>query len=191
MVRQYTSFIFHASNQELIAFPPDIAITSVTNSKTFKEFYQFPFSIYKKYPQWVPPLFMEYTNFFKKKNPFWTHATTQLYLAKRDDTVVGRIAVFIDRLFVKTYSESTGFFGFFESINDYHVSSALLSSAQTWLQKNNCTKMIGPLNGRIDIGCGFLVDGFLKPPSFQANYNPLYYSSLAEKFGMQKKPGFT
>ncbi len=186
MIHKAPFNIFDTSNQQSISYSPDITITPVTNSTLFKEFYQFPFSIYQKYPQWIPPLFREYTTFFKKKNIFWTHATTQLYLAKKDDILVGRIGIFYDDLFAKTYSESSGFFGFFESINDENVSAALLSAAQTWLQKKNCTKMVGPLNGRIDIGCGLLIEGFQQSPSFQASYNPPYYAQLVEKFGMKK-----
>lgn len=46
--------------------------------------------------------------------------------------------------------------------------------------------MRGPIDGRIDVGCGFLYSGFNSRPSLLSLYSPAYYISFAEKFGMKK-----
>ena len=46
--------------------------------------------------------------------------------------------------------------------------------------------MRGPINGRVDVGCGFLYSGFDSSPSLLSNYSPAYYISFAEKFNMKK-----
>ena len=48
------------------------------------------------------------------------------------------------------------------------------------------TAMRGPIDGRIDIRCGFLHTGFESPPSLLSSYSPMYYISFAEKFDMKK-----
>jgi hypothetical protein len=46
--------------------------------------------------------------------------------------------------------------------------------------------MRGPINGRVDIGCGFLQTGFDSPPRLLSSYSPSYYISFVEKFDMKK-----
>ena len=77
-------------------------------------------------------------------------------------------------------------FGFFECINDYDCAEALFQSAQKWLVLKNMDIIRGPINGRIDIGCGFLHTGFNSRPSLLSSYSPPYYTSFAEKFNMKK-----
>ena len=46
--------------------------------------------------------------------------------------------------------------------------------------------MRGPIDGRIDIGCGFLYEGLNSRPCLLSSYSPPYYFSFAEKFKMKK-----
>ncbi|MCJ7572411.1 MAG: GNAT family N-acetyltransferase [Candidatus Thermoplasmatota archaeon] len=50
--------------------------------------------------------------------------------------------------------------------------------------------MQGSINGRVDIGCGFLYEGFNLPQSLLSSYSPEYYISFAEKFDMKKARDF-
>jgi hypothetical protein len=52
--------------------------------------------------------------FFIKQNPFWSHAKYQLFIAKKDNEVFGRIAAIIDSKYCETVREQIGYFGFFE-----------------------------------------------------------------------------
>ena len=52
-----------------------------------------PFKLYKNDPNWVPPLIMDQKNFFNpKKNPYYEHSEVQLFLAYKDEIIVGRIS---------------------------------------------------------------------------------------------------
>lgn len=174
------------NNNEPRQFPDNIIITKVTSNKDFKNFYHFPFQLYDNNPFWVAPFWKEFRDFFKKKNLFWTHSECQLFLAWEKNKVVGRIAAIIDHKYCASIGEKIGFFGFFECINDFKCAQALLQSAQEWLGARTMSKMRGPIDGRVDIGCGFLYSGFDSPPSLLSLYSPKYYLSFAEKFQMKK-----
>ncbi len=129
---------------------------------------------------------MEYKSFFQSKNPFWQHASARLYLAQKNNTIVGRIAAIVDDVFTIPEADRTGFFGFFESINDPEVATALFHTAENWLKQQQCTLMIGPINGRFDNGIGFLIKGFDNLQPLLCLHNPPYYPLFAEHYGMKK-----
>lgn len=142
--------------------------------------------MYKDNQYWVPSFWYEFKNFFKKKNPFWSHAECKLFIARKKNKVVGRIAGIIDYKFCETTGEKIGYFGFFECIQDFECADALLKAVQNWLILKKMSTMRGPIDGRVDVGCGFLYSGFDSSPSLLSSYSPRYYISFAEKFGMEK-----
>ena len=180
------SFIFNPKNYEIKHFSDNLSIETVTNIKDFKKFYNFPFLLYKDDPFWVPPFWNESKGFFKKKNPFWTHSDCKLFIARKNNKVIGRIAAIIDYKYCKTVDDKIGFFGFFECIENFNCAKILLESVQNWLALKEMSVMRGPINGRIDIGCGFLLTGFNSRPSLLSSYSPPYYISFAKKFDMKK-----
>ena len=132
----------------------------------------------------MPPLLRtEHETFSPKKNAFYKHADVQLFLARRDGDVVGRISAQIDHEHNKFHNERTGFFGFFESENDPDVASALLSGAETWLSERNIDRIRGPLSFSINGVVGLLADGFDSEPVFLMPFNPPYYLELVEGRG--------
>jgi hypothetical protein len=128
--------------------------------------------------------------FFKKKNPFWSHAECQLFIVRRQQKTCGRIAAIIDHAYCENSGEAVGFFGFFECIEDYECAQALYQTAQDWLRSKHMKIMRGPIDGRIDVGCGFLLTGFDLRPSVLSTYSPLYYLTFAEKYGLTKTRDF-
>ena len=74
-----------------------IFIVEANSKKLLKEFVKFPFALYKNHPYWVPPLINdELETFDKTKNPAFTSAEANFYLAYQDNKVVGRIAAIIN-----------------------------------------------------------------------------------------------
>jgi hypothetical protein len=124
--------------------------------------------------------------FFKKTNLFWSHAEGQLFIIYKQNKVVGRIAALIDHAYCKTVGEDIGFFGFFECINDFTVACALFQAAEDWLCSKGMRLMQGPIDGRVDVGCGFLLSGFDIRPTILSSYSPPYYVTFAERFGLKK-----
>lgn len=145
-----------------------------------------PFQLYQDDPLWVPPFWYEFKDFFKKKNPFWSHAECVLFVARKNNKVIGRIAGIIDYKFCETVGKKIGYFGFFESVQDFECANTLFQTVQDWLVLKEMKVMRGPIDGRIDVGCGFLYSGFDSRPSLLSSYSPAYYVSFAEKFGMKK-----
>ena len=179
-------FIFCNNSVEKRNISGNIIISTVNSIEDFKDFYKTPWYVYKDDKNWVAPLWIEYKDFFKKTNPFWSHADTKLFIANRKHETVGRIAAIIDYLYCKTYDKKIGFFGFFESIEDFNCAEALFQSAQDWLISKKMSMMRGPIDGRVDIGCGFLKNNFNSRPCLLSSYSPAYYISFAEKFDMKK-----
>jgi hypothetical protein len=182
----HRTYVFESNSAQMRRFAHDIQIEPVQHFKDFKIFYQVPFQVYHDDPLWVPPFWNEMKGFFKKKNPFWSHADCQLFIARKNNEVIGRIAAIIDSRYCETVGEKIGYFGFFECIQDFECANALLQTAQDWLLSKEMKVMRGPIDGRIDVGCGFLYEGYDSRPSLLSTYSPAYYVTFAEKFGMKK-----
>lgn len=180
-----TGFIFDKSSSKNEKHGT-ILIHSVQSIKDFNIFFRIPWTIYKNDPFWVPPLWNEYRAFFDKDNLFWTHADTKLFIAYQHQKPVGRIAVFYDKKFAEQVKQKTGFFGYFESVNDTSIAHHLLNSAKEWLINQSIKHIQGPVNGRVDMGCGILIKGFNHLPYFYGTYTPPYYQQLLESYGMKK-----
>jgi hypothetical protein len=165
-------------------------IKTVNNFNDFKFFYKSSWNVYKNDKYWIPSLWIEMKNFFKINNPFWHHAEVKMFIARRKDDVVGRVAAFIDHEYCSITKKNIGFFGFFECINDFKIYSSLLKAAEKWLKFKGMNNIRGPINGRVDIGCGFLINQFNHPPSILDSYSPNYYSDFAKNFGLKKSRDF-
>src|SRR5437867_1980749 len=137
-----------------------------------------------QHPQWVPPLRMMVRDLLDTKaNPFYREAARSLFVAYRDGKPVGRIAAIENRAHNAFYHDRVGFFGFFESIDDRHVSGALFREAESWLRGRGLTSMRGPMNPSTNHECGLLVDGFDQHPQFLTPWNPSHYESLIRGAG--------
>ena len=115
----------------------NIIIEPLSNYKDLKTFYQIPFKIYNYNQFWIPPFFKEFKDFFNKKNILWTHAEYKLFIAKKNNEIVGRIGAIIDYKYCEKVNKKIGYFGFFECINDYKCAETLFQSVQDWLISKN------------------------------------------------------
>ncbi len=164
-----------------------LEIIPVKSKKSFKEFVKFPYELYKHDPHWIPPLFLERSEVLNpKKNPYYQHALVQLFLAKRNGKVVGRISAQIDFEYEKRYKTRLGQFGFFECENNFETSHALFQTAEKFLQENGATHIQGPFNFSINEEVGLLIEGYQEPLMLMMPYNPPYYVDLIEKEGYKK-----
>jgi hypothetical protein len=165
----------------------NVDIIEVDSSRRLNQFINLPFKLYKDDPNWVPPLIYERKEFFdKNKNPFYRGAKTKLFLASRNNELIGRIATCINYNHNEFHGEKVGFFGFFESIDDYEVASRLLKVAMITLKAEGMEKMRGPASFSTNHEVGFLVEGFDSPPTVMNPYNKPYLPKLAEQFGLKK-----
>lgn len=119
-------------------------------------------------------------------NPWWQHASGQLWMARQHGRDVGRIGVFIDDHHNRTHDERTAHFGYFEAIDSLEVSSALLECAMRWARERGMNRVVGPMSPSINGECGLLVEGFEASPVLMMTYAPAYHARLVEAAGFQK-----
>ncbi len=163
-------------------------IKKVENKKDLSAFVKLPWKLYKNDKNWVPPLVGEFKALLdEKKNPFWEHSAKKLFIAcDESNNCVGRVAAIVDRNFLEFHGEQTGFFGFFECIDDLSVAKELLSAAEMWLKEKGITKIIGPTAPSTNDEMGLLAQGYNSPPYLMMPYNPPYYHELVIAAGFTK-----
>ena len=122
----------------------------------------------------------------KEKNPFFQNAQAEYFLAIKDGLIVGRIAAIKNDMHLKYHNDNSGFFGFFECINDQQVAKALFDAAKKWLKEKGLTRMLGPANPSSNDEYGMLLEGFEDSPRLLMTYNPKYYLELCANYGMTK-----
>jgi len=166
---------------------PPVRIKEVHSKKDLKQFITLPWKIYRGNPYWVPPLISEEKKLLSpRRNPFWSHADRALFIALRDGQPIGRIAAIADRDFIAYHKEDTGYFGFFECLDDPDAAELLFKAGEAWLQERGMRKMIGPLNPSTNAICGMLLEGYDSPPKLMMPYTLPYYHSLLEGCGLTK-----
>ena len=121
------------------------------------------------------------------RNPFFEHATVQLFLAMRGGKPVGRISAHIDHLALNIPPEQgmgpgTGMFGYFDA-EDEGVARALLGAAEEWLRGQGMTKVLGPISLSIWEEPGLLVKGQNHPPMIMMGHHPAHYRGWIEAAG--------
>jgi hypothetical protein len=152
-----------------------------------RQFIRFPWTIYRDDPVWVPPLLSEMKKLLnRERHPFFSHSSAEFFLARRDGKPVGRIAAILNNNHNTFHNERTAFFGFFESVNDREVGSALLNRAAEWARERGMSRLRGPMNYSTNETVGLLVQGFESCPSIMMTHNPAYYSDLIESAGFEK-----
>ena len=164
-----------------------IQIKKVESKSELKKFIHLPWQIYRNDPNWVPPLLAEEKEQFdRNKFPFFKHSEAEFFLALRQNKPVGRIAAIINNNHNKFHDEKTGFFGFFECIDEQKAADGLFAAAKEYVKSKGMNILRGPMNYSTNDTCGVLVKGFDTPPFVMMPHNPAYYSKLIENGGFIK-----
>jgi GNAT superfamily N-acetyltransferase len=166
---------------------PTICIEEVRSKRDLDSFVKLPWKIYKGDPNWVPPLIGDLKKFLSRDhNPFFLHSDAAYFLARKNGEAVGRIAAIENKNHNVFAGETTAFFGFFESVDDPLVASALLERVAEWARARGLDRLRGPACFSTNDECAMLIDGFDGRPSVMMPYNPPYYPLLMEKAGFMK-----
>jgi GNAT superfamily N-acetyltransferase len=164
-----------------------VEIRKVTTKQDLKVFLYLTKVIYKDDPYFVPPIYSDKLKFIDpKKGTFFDFGQAEYFLAYKNDKPVGRIAALTDSMYEKYHDKNTGFFGFFESINDQKVADALYETAANWLKEKNKTIMRGPMSFTLYDESSFLYKGFDSLPVIMLPYNHEYYNDQAVNCGFKK-----
>ena len=163
-------------------------IIEVSTNKQRKQFIDFPHDLYEKDAYYVPELYIGQKELLSpKKNPFFKHSKLSLFLAKKENKIVGRIAAIRNNNHNDYNNENVGFFGLFDVVENYEIAKSLLDTATSWIKKEGLDAIVGPANISSNDTFGLLIDGYDDSPYVMMTYNKSYYKDFLEKYGFEKK----
>lgn len=165
-----------------------VTIKEVKTGKEFKTFVQFANRLYEGCPYYIPTLdFDEKNTFDPKKNPALAFSEYILYLAYKDDKVVGRVAALINHRANERWNYHNCRFGWFDFIDDMEVSRALLDAVTIWGRSKGMTKINGPVGFTDFDKEGVVISGFEHLGAMTQVYNFPYYQAHYETYGLEKE----
>lgn len=163
-----------------------VSVRKVESATDFKAFFEFPWTVYKGDPNWVPSLLsMRRELLDKKKNAAWDYMEGDYFAAWRGDQIVGTITAFVSHRHNEFHNEHIGWFGTFEVFDDQEAATALLDTAAEWVRSRGYDAIRGPASFTTHEEVGLLVDGFTRPVLLMP-YNHPYYQKLVENAGFSK-----
>ena len=164
-----------------------VEVQPVATRRDLKEFVELPYRLHSTSGVWVPPLKLERRIFLSRRfNAFFTHGDAQLFLARREGRVVGRISAHYDRAFNDYHDNRWGMFGFLELEDDPEILPPLLDAAEQWLLARGRDHMVGPMDFTMNDESGVMIEGFERVPMIKQPWHPPYYQRLAEDAGLGK-----
>lgn len=141
-------------------------------------------AVFEGDPAYITPLRVEIEERLDpRKNPFFEHGEAVVFTAHREGRVVGRCSASIDRAHLARYADATGFFGFFDTLEDEEIAHELLEAAERWLAERGMRRIRGPMSLCINEEAGLLVEGFEHPPVFMMPHSRPYQAGLLEREG--------
>lgn len=168
-----------------------VTIHPVAGRRGRRAFLDLPYRLRRDEPNWVPPLRREAAELLDPaRNPFFEHATVELFLARRGGAVVGRIAAHCDHLALAQPPEQgmgpgTGNWGLLDA-EDEATAQALIATAEDWLRGQGMTRVLAPISLSIWEEPGLLVHGHDHPPTIMMGYDPPRYQGWVERAGYTK-----
>ncbi len=163
-----------------------LEITPVSGRGDLREFVELPFRLHAG-TAWIPPLKLErYAYLNRKLNPYFKHGEAELFLARRDGRVVGRISAQVDRAFNAYHDNRWGMFGFLDFEDDQELLDALLDAAASWLRARGRDRMIGPMDFVMNEESGVLFEGYELEPMIRQPWHPPYYRQRCDDAGLAK-----
>ena len=164
-----------------------VAVHRVASRADWNAFLDAPANCQGHDPMWVPPLrFMERETLHPEKNPWFSHGDAAFFVVLRAGKALGRISAQVDHSHLERHKDDTGFFGFFECIDDQDVADDLFAAATEWLRAQGMKRCRGPFGLNINSESGLLVDGFNCPPRMMMGHAQPHYAALVEKAGFAK-----
>ncbi len=164
-----------------------VEVSPVRSRRDRSEFVELPFRLHAIGTPWVPPLRIERRLWLDRRvGPFFKHGDAELFLARRDGRVVGRVSAQIDHAFNEYHDNAWGMFGFLEFEDDQEVLDALLDAAAQWLADRGRERMVGPMDFTMNDESGILIEGFERDPMVRQPWHPPYYRELCERAGLEK-----
>ncbi|RCU42424.1 N-acetyltransferase [Chryseobacterium lacus] len=166
----------------------EISVIEVKSAKEMMAFITFPMELYKNNKNFVPPLIAEEKEIWNPRhNPALQYSEARLYLAYRDQKIVGRTAAIINFKEKEELGIDKVRFGWIDFIDDPEVSQVLIEKIKDFARKKNIPKIEGPMGFTNLDKSGVLTKGFDRLATMIGIYNAPYYAEHFEKAGLEKE----
>lgn len=165
-----------------------VKIQKVGNKSDLKKFIEFHYDLYEGNEYDVPNLYSDDLDTLSPdKNAAFDFCEAELYLAYKDDKVVGRVAAIINHKANKKWNHKTVRFGWLDFVDDKEVSAALIGAVEKYGRDKGMERIVGPL-GFTDMDPeGMLTWGFDQLGTMPTIYNYPYYPEHIESIrGFEK-----
>ena len=164
-----------------------IEIQEVATRRQRKAFVNFPLKLYKHCPNFVPPLYGDEMQIFRKDYHYYGESEAVYYLAYRDGKVVGRISGILQRKANDKWQQKRVRFTRFDCLDDQEIAAALFAAVEAWAKRKGMEEVVGPLGFSDMEREGLLIEGFDQLATFEEQYNYDYYQRLIESLGYTKE----
>ena len=153
-----------------------------------EKFVRFPLTLYRNCPQWAPPLLATMRRSLDRtRHPFYAHSEADFFVVESADGVLGRIGVLNNQSYNRHHQRRTGFFCYFDVVDDPSAARALFDAAFDWIRARGLNEAFGP-HGllKLDRG-GVMVEGFEHRAAMGVAYNRPYYDRFLRDAGFAKE----
>ena len=168
--------------------PTQITIKEVKTKRELRRFVQFGIDLYEGNPYFCPPISTDEINTFTPEgNPALEVSDFVIYMAYRNDKVVGRIVGLINHKANEAWGVKKCRFGWFDFIDDYDVFKALMDSVANWGKQHGMKHLNGPVGFTDFDKQGLLIEGFDHSAPMASLYTHPYYIKHYERYGLRKE----
>ena len=168
--------------------PNEIVVKEVKSKCELRKFVQFGIDLYKDNPYYCPPIFFDEINSFNPKtNPALEVCDFVIYMAYRNNQIVGRIVGIINNRANEAWNGKKCRFGWFDFIDDYEVFKSLLDAVALWGKSRVMSSLNGPVGFTDFDKEGLLIEGFDYNAPMASLYTHPYYIAHYERYGLVKE----
>ena len=165
-----------------------VIIKEVTTKRDLRRFVQFGIDLYKGNPYFCPPIVFDELNAFNQQgNPALEVCDFVVYMAYRNDEIVGRIVGIVNHRANEAWKVKKCRFGWFECIDDYEVFKALLDAVAEWGRSKGMELLNGPVGFTDFDHQGLLLEGFEYNSPMASLYTHPYNIAHYERYGLRKE----
>ena len=161
-------------------------VKEVSSRRDLKKFIAFPNKLFRNVPTYIPPLIRDEMGLLTRRNPSLDHCDLALFLAyDTQNNIVGRVAAIINHNCNKHWNRRTVRFGWCDFVEDYEVFLSLMNAVIDFGHAHGMDEIEGPLGFTdMDKEC-WMISNFDQRQNISTLYNPEYYISFVQRFGMQ------
>jgi len=157
-----------------------VAVEEVSGGKPLVRFIDLPEALHDHDPRWAPQIrAWERYRLDTHRNPFFELGDAVYLLARLVGRPAGRVTAHVAE------PGREGRFGFWSTVDEPVVATALLDAAQEWLAEQGCTSMTGPWSFDADDEPGVLVAGHDVPGVTGRPWHPSWAARLLEGAGLE------